>query len=232
MKKYLFLSAEDRRPVEESGYRYKKSKPVTAVKTKRDEDGFFIPWAIFRPLGEKGLFCELFGASPVRRAADLRMNRDLLLKEAYEHEVELLMCRIRMSEFQMQQAFCKEEQALELYQRSKLQNMPQITPEHKRKILLDAVTWKYDCVQQYKKICFQFAEAVIGKEHDKGSKNLNRDHFIENFIQKANELPEANRFLVDRLYETAWRTIFVFKYGCDPEDVPAPWYDKKGGTEE
>ena len=33
MKKYLFLSAEDRRPVEESGYRYKKSKPVTAVKT-------------------------------------------------------------------------------------------------------------------------------------------------------------------------------------------------------
>ena len=123
MKKYLFLSAEDRRPVEESGYRYKKSKPVTAVKTKRDEDGFFIPWAIFRPLGEKGLFCELFGASPVRRAADLRMNRDLLLKEAYEHEVELLMCRIRMSEFQMQQAFCKEEQALELYQRSKLQNI-------------------------------------------------------------------------------------------------------------
>ena len=114
MKKYLFLGAEDRRPVEESGYRYKKSKPVTAVKTKRDEDGFFIPWAIFRPLGEKGLFCELFGASPVRRAADLRMNRDLLLKEAYEHEVELLMCRIRMSEFQMQQAFCKEEQALEL----------------------------------------------------------------------------------------------------------------------
>lgn len=232
MKKYLFLSAEDRRPVEESGYRYNKSKPVTAVKTKRDEDGFFIPWAIFRPLGEKGLFCELFRASPVRRAADLRMNRDLLLKEAYEHEVELLMCRIRMSEFQMQQAFCKEEQALELYQRSKLQNMPKITPEYKRKILLDAVTWKYDCVQQYKKICFQFAEAVIGREHDKGSKNLNRDHFIENFIQKANELPEANRFLVDRLYETAWRTIFVFKYGCDPEDIPAPWYDKKGGTEE
>ena len=232
MKKYLFLNAEDRRPVGESGYRYKKSKTVTAVKTKRDEDGFFIPWAMFRSLGEKGLFCELFGASPVRRAADLRMNRDLLLKEAYEHKVELLMCRIRMSELQMQQAFCKEEQALELYQQSKLQNMPQITPEHKRKILLDAVTWKYDCVQQYKKICFQFAEAVIGRECGKGSKNLNRDHFIEKFIQKTNELPEANRFLVDRLYETAWRTIFVFKYGCDPENIPAPWYDKKGGTEE
>ena len=54
MKKYLFLNAEDRRPVQESGYRYKKSKPVTAVKTKRDEDGFFSPWAMFRPLACSG----------------------------------------------------------------------------------------------------------------------------------------------------------------------------------
>ena len=113
MEKYLFLSAEDRRPAEESDYRYKKSKPVTAVKTKRDEDGFFIPWAMFRPIGEKGLLCELFGANPIRRAADLRMNRDLLMKEAYEHEVELLMCRIRASEIWMQQEFCKEEQAMQ-----------------------------------------------------------------------------------------------------------------------
>ena len=36
MKKYLFLNAEDRRPAEESEYRYKKSKPVTAMKAKRD----------------------------------------------------------------------------------------------------------------------------------------------------------------------------------------------------
>lgn len=96
------------------------------------------------------------------------LQRDL----SYEHEVELLMCQIRMNELQMRQEFCKEEQALELYQQSKLQNMPQITPDHKRKILLDAVTWKYDCVQQYKKICFQFAEAVIGRERGKGFRNL------------------------------------------------------------
>ena len=51
MKKYLFLNAEDRRPAEESDYRYKKSKPVTAMKAKRDEEGFFIPWAMFRPIG-------------------------------------------------------------------------------------------------------------------------------------------------------------------------------------
>lgn len=56
MKEYLFLSAEDRRPVEESGYRYKKSKPVTAVKTKRDEDGFFIPWANVPTAGRKRTF--------------------------------------------------------------------------------------------------------------------------------------------------------------------------------
>ncbi len=53
---------------------------------------------------------------------------------------------------------------MELYQKSKIQNMPKLTPDGKRKVLLDALTWKYDCVQQYKKICFQFAEAVIARE--------------------------------------------------------------------
>ena len=51
------------------------------------------------------------------------------------------------------------------------------------------------------------------------------------FIQKANELPEANRRLLDLLYETAWHTIYVFKYGTAPEKVPAPWYDRMGGVE-
>lgn len=231
MKKYLFLNAEDRRPAEESDYRYKKSKPVTAMKAKRDEEGFFIPWAMFRPIGEKGLLCELFGANPLRRAADLRMNRDLLMKEAYEHEVELLMCHIRASELWMQQEFCKEEQAMERYQKSKIQNMPKLTPDGKRKVLLDALTWKYDCVQQYKKICFQFAEAVIASEKSQNPGNANREHFIEQFIKKANELPEANRRLLDLLYETAWHTIYVFKYGTAPEKVPAPWYDRMGGVE-
>lgn len=168
-------------PAEESDYRYKKSKPVTAMKAKRDEEGFFIPWAMFRPIGDKGLLCELFGTSPIRRAADLRLNRDLLMKEAYEHEVEVLMCHIRASELWMQQEFCKEEQAMELYQKSKIQNVPKLTPDGKRKILLDAVTWKYDCVQQYKKICFQFAEAVIARDKSQNLENTNREHFIEQF---------------------------------------------------
>ncbi len=50
-------------------------------------------------------------------------------------------------------------------------------------------------------------------------------------IKNANELPEANRRLLDLLYETAWHTIYVFKYGIAPEKVPAPWYDRMGGVE-
>ena len=37
----------------------------------------------------------------------------------------------------MQQEFCKEEQAMELYQKSKIQNMPKLTPDGKRKVLLE-----------------------------------------------------------------------------------------------
>lgn len=48
----LFLNAEDRCPAEESDYRYKKSKPVTAMKAKRDEEGFFIPWNNTHPKPE------------------------------------------------------------------------------------------------------------------------------------------------------------------------------------
>ena len=61
MKKYLFLNAEDRRPAEESDYRYKKSKPVTAMKAKRDEEGFFIPWAMFRPIARRDSFVSSLG---------------------------------------------------------------------------------------------------------------------------------------------------------------------------
>lgn len=227
MEKNLFLSEEDRHPSSNSCYHYIKSESVTAVKPKRDDEGFFIPWAMFRPLGEKGLLCELFGADPIHRAADLCMNSDLLMKEVYEHEVERMLCRIRLTELHMQQIICKEDRAMELYRQGKLQHEPKITPDEKRKMVLDAVTWKYDCVQNYKKICFQFADAVI-RASIQGEGVRNQSNFIEQFIRKANELPEANRLLLDMLYEIAWRTIYVFKYGAELQDVPAPWYDKTG----
>lgn len=117
MNKNLFLSQEDRHS-EESPLIYKWAKPVTALKAKRDADGFIAPWAMFRPLGDKGLFSAMLGESAVRRAADLRLNRDLLLKEIYEHEIEQLMCRVRLSEIETQQKFVKEDRAMELYQQA------------------------------------------------------------------------------------------------------------------
>ena len=55
---------------------------------------------------------------------------------------------------------------------------------------------------------------------------------MEQFIEKANKMPEANRFLLDQMYELAWNVIYMFKYGVSPDKVPAPWYEKVGGAKE
>lgn len=95
-----------------------------------------------------------------------------------------------------------------LYQQGRSQHQPGVTSETTRKLWLDAITWKYDFIQQYKKQCFQFAEAVIIRialrEQDVSGKN----DLIEQFIEKANKLPEANRFLLDQMYELAWNVIY------------------------
>lgn len=231
MNKNLFLSQEDRHS-EESPLIYKWAKPVTALKAKRDADGFIAPWAMFRPLGDKGLFSAMLGESAVRRAADLRLNRDLLLKEIYEHEIEQLMCRVRLSEIETQQKFVKEDRAMELYQQGRSQHQPKITSETTQKVWLDAITWKYDFIQQYKKRCFQFAEAVIIRTALREQDVCGNNDLIEQFIEKANKMPEANRFLLDQMYELAWNVIYMFKYDVSPDKVPAPWYDKVGGVKE
>ena len=231
MNKNLFLSQEDRHS-EESPLIYKWAKSVTALKAKRDADGFIAPWAMFRPLGDKGLFSAMLGESAVRRAADLRLNRDLLLKEIYEHEIEQLMCRVRLSEIETQQKFVKEDRAMELYQQGRSQHQPKITSETIRKVWLDAITWKYDFIQQYKKRCFQFAEAVIIRAALREQDVCGNNDLIEQFIEKANKMPEANRFLLDQMYELAWNVIYMFKYGVSPDKVPAPWYEKVGGAKE
>lgn len=62
-----------------------------------------------------------------------------------------------------------------LYQQGRSQHQPGVTSETTRKLWLDAITWKYDFIQQYKKWCFQFAEAVIIRialrEQDVSGKN-------------------------------------------------------------
>lgn len=93
MDKILFLNEKDRNTglsLEHSDYRYKTTKPVAATKPKHDEVGFTIPYAMFRPIRESGLLCELLGDNPVRRTADLKMNFDFLVKDLYENEISRL----------------------------------------------------------------------------------------------------------------------------------------------
>ena len=83
MEKILFLNEKDRNTddLKHGDYRYKIAKPVTGLKPKRDETGFTVPYAMFRPIREPGLLCELLGDNPVRRTADLKMNFDFLVKD-------------------------------------------------------------------------------------------------------------------------------------------------------
>ena len=114
MEKILFLNAKDRNVglnLKHSGYRYETAKPVTVAKPKRDEAGFTIPYAMFRPIREPGLLCELLGDNPVRRTADLKMNFDFLIKDLYENEVSRLMYVVRLEELRCRLIFSSEDRA-------------------------------------------------------------------------------------------------------------------------
>ena len=178
MEKILFLNEKDRnaknrnaqdcnasRPPEHSDYRYYNVKPVEVTGSKRDGDGFIKPHVMFRPVREVGLLSELCGDTPIRRYLDLRMNLNLLMKESYEHMIEQLMCNVRQKEVCCQLHFAKEDREWERYtslsEKGRKVDMPQVTPEEHRRMILNAITWKYDWIQQNKKRCFQFAEAVI-----------------------------------------------------------------------
>lgn len=166
MDKILFLNEKDRNTglsLEHSDYRYKTAKPVAATKPKHDEVGFTIPYAMFHPIREPGLLCELLGDNPVRRTADLKMNFDFLVKDLYENEISRLMYVVRLEELRCRLIFSSEDRAWERYTRLREKGqqaaMPKVTSDESRKTLLKAITWKYDWIQQHKKQCFRFAEA-------------------------------------------------------------------------
>ena len=247
MEKILFLNEKDRNAKnrnaksynaqdlnagcapEHTDYRYYNVKPVEVTGSKRDGDGFIKPRVMFRPVREVGLLSELRGDTPIRRYLDLRMNLDLLMKESYEHMIELLMCDVRQKEVCCQLHFAKEDREWERYislsEKGRQVDMPQVTPEEHRRMILNAITWKYDWIQQNKKQCYQFAEAVIESQRDGTIKDLSQSHFLEQFIKYAAGLPEANRILIDEMYEMAWQVIHIYRYGADPDCVPEPWYD-------
>ena len=250
MKKPLFLRAADREQTKRRvQYRYKTTEHVQNRKHKRDEDGFFIPFTMFRPYSGSGLLCEVLGTTPARRMADLRVQQDLLMKEAYEHEIEMLMCQMRLHEFAFHRHFCAEDRAEERYAR-KMDGVvnadadaeaPEMTVPDTRQVILNAVTWRYDWIQRYKKPCFQFAEAVIDCKvlsADKRDVALKRrgvslaeqERIMAEFIREAAAMPEPNRKLVDFMYEAAWHILFEYRYGYPQDKVPAPWYDCLGNT--
>ena len=245
MDKILFLKEADRMAASETNagtreYVYKKAAPVTGTKPKRDEAGFFVPYAMFRPIREPGLLCELLGDNPVRRCADLKMNLDFLMKEAYEHTIEQMMCSARLNEIRCQMHMCKEDRAMEHYARMTEKGVavdaPKVTTQEQRKAILNAVTWKYDWIQQNKKRCFRFAEVIIARQKNGGTKNPQESRFVEDFIQYAAVLPEPNRRVLDMMYEAAWHIICIYRFGMTRDQVPEPWYDtvsevRKNGKE-
>ena len=149
MDKILFLRAADReRSKRRAQYRYKTTEHVQNRKPKRDEDGFFIPIAMFRPYSGSGLLCEVLGTTPARRMTDLRVQQDYLMLEAYEHEMEMLMCQMRLHEFAFHRRFCTEDRAEERYVRKMdgAANVdaeaPEMTAPDTRQVILNAVTWR------------------------------------------------------------------------------------------
>lgn len=244
MKKPLFLCAADREQSKHrTQYRYKTTEHVQNRKHKRDWDGFFVPCAMFRPYNGSGLLCEVLGTTPARRMADLRVQQDYLMKEAYEHEIEMLMCQMRLHELTFYQHFCAEDRAEERYVH-KMDSVgnadaeaPEMTAQDTRQVILSAVTWRYDWIQRYKKSCFQFAEAVIDCKvlsvekrevslKRRGVSLAEQEQFMEAFIKDAALMPEPNRKLVDFMYEVAWHILFEYRYGYPQDKAPAPWYDE------
>ena len=249
MKKPLFLRAVDREQSKRrTQYRYKTTEHVQNRKHKRDKDGFFVPLAMFRPYNGSGLLCEVLGTTSARRMADLRVQQDYLMKEAYEHEIEMLMCQMRLHELAFHRHFCTEDRAEERYVRRVEQHehsgdtgvdaeAPEMTAQDTRQVILSAVTWRYDWIQRYKKSCFQFAEAVIDCKvlsvekrevslKRRGVSLAEQEQIMEAFIKDAALMPEPNRKLVDFMYEVAWHILFEYRYGYPQDKVPVPWYDE------
>lgn len=167
-----------------------------------------------------------FGETPARKTSDLRVTQDMLAKEAYEHEIELLMCQAKAYELQFHKRFCAEDRAEECYAKAvaagKHPDAPKLTAEDTRQTILDAVTWRFDWIQQNKRKCYRFAEILIdAKEHHLVTDREEKENFVDLFVRNAALMPEPNRKLIDCMYEAAWYSIYMFKYGLDGQKVPA-----------
>ena len=142
------------------------------------------------------------------------------------------MCQAKSYELQFHKRFCAEDRAEECYAKAvaagKHPDAPKLTAEDTRQTILDSVTWRFDWIQQNKRKCYRFAEILIdAKEHRLVTDREEKENFVDLFVRNAALMPEPNRKLIDCMYEAAWYSIYMFKYGLDGQKVPAPWYDTK-----
>ena len=101
---YKFLNAKDRASERKNShgildtdrYHYMTAPHVQTSKRKRDRDGFFTPYAMFRPYSGTGLLCAIFGETPARKTSDLRATQDMLRSEERRVGKE---CRSRWSPY-------------------------------------------------------------------------------------------------------------------------------------
>ena len=135
---------------------------------------------------------------------------------------------VRLEELRCRLIFSSEDRAWERYTRLREKGqqaaMPKVTSDESRKTLLKAITWKYDWIQQHKKQCFRFAEAVYARQM---KDETSQSRFIEAFIQYAANLPEPNRRLLDEMYELAWYDIQLYPCSLEGKRLVKPWYDTK-----
>lgn len=142
--------------------------------------------------------------------------------------ISRLMYVVRLEELRCRLIFSSEDRAWERYTRLREKGqqaaMPKVTSDESRKTLLKAITWKYDWIQQHKKQCFRFAEAVYARQM---KDETSQSRFIEAFIQYAANLPEPNRRLLDEMYELAWYDIQLYPCSLEGKRLVKPWYDTK-----
>lgn len=159
----------------ESGkYRYQKAKGKIKYSStrKRDADGFFLPTAE-GPVRHYGLLCGALGATPLNREVDIEYWMEELAKEAYERDIQGLMCRTRYTEYRLLYRFAAMDAGREQAKEAESEHgegTVSLKAENKRfkdtisgdrGKLLDTLTWKYKWIQLYKKPCFLFAMHTI-----------------------------------------------------------------------
>lgn len=159
-------------------YQKAKGKIKPSPKWERDEEGFFLP-TTEGATRHYGLLCAALGTTPQNRKIDIEHWLENLTKEAYEHDIQGLMCRIRNTEYRMLYKYAaidardehtKEKESGHGGDSDRGDASVSFKAENRRfkdtisgdrGKLIDSLTWEYKWVQVYKKPCFLFALHTI-----------------------------------------------------------------------